>query len=42
MNEYNRMNKIEVKSYLESIYGVKVAHVATQNILGKLFSYNIL
>lgn len=30
-----RMNKIEVKHYLESIYNVKVNRVETQNILGK-------
>lgn len=28
------MNKLELWSYLESIYGVKVASINTQNILG--------
>ena len=28
------MNKLELRSYLESIYNVKIASVHTQNILG--------
>jgi hypothetical protein len=30
-----RMNKLELQSYLESIYDIKIAGVQTQNILGE-------
>ena len=36
------MNKLELRSYLESIYGISVASVQTQNILGSAHLFFIL
>eukprot|EP00048_Salpingoeca_helianthica_P016254 m.231309 g.231309 ORF g.231309 m.231309 type:complete len:116 (-) comp18319_c0_seq1:240-587(-) len=30
-----KMNKLEIREYMEKIYGLKVDHVSTRNVLGR-------